>query len=62
MNLFYDLPTEIQVLIYEYEGNKKDNFKLVISEIDYNYYYYDRLFGRIKNHYSFSKWFKKRAI
>ena len=62
MNLFYDLPTEIQILIYDYEGINKEKFKFVISEIEYNYYYYYRLFGRIKNNYSFSKWFKKRVL
>ena len=37
MNLFYNLPLDLQRKIYEYEGHSVEKYKLVINEIKYNY-------------------------
>lgn len=60
INLFYDLPIELQREIYYYEGNSKERFRLVIKEIDYNYFFYNKLFNRINSKYSFYKWYQKK--
>ena len=56
MNLFFDLPKEIQTQIYEYEGFYREGFSKIISELKSNYFCYERLFLRISQKLPFYRW------
>ncbi len=59
MNLFYDLPYEIQILIYEFEGFNNNNFKNLMSELNIKCFCYNRVFSRIKDKLTFHRWMSK---
>lgn len=60
MNLFYNLPSELQNYIYEFEGgyNKKIYLNIIDQIRIFNMQYF-RIFKRISFRLSFSLWYFK---